>query len=152
MSGKPRHGMSNTRIHRCWSDMKQRCLNKNNKWYPSYGGRGINVCDEWMHFENFYDWAINNGYLEDLTLDRIDNNKGYCPQNCRWATHTQQIRNRRQTVVSKTGYVGVYDTPGRKKRYQARITIGWKRYDLGRFYTAEEASNAREEFARMNNV
>lgn len=152
MSGKSKHGLSHNRIYKCWVDMKSRCCNQRHKWYPSYGGRGITICDEWMEFIPFYNWAIEHGYSDDLTIDRIDNNKGYSPDNCRWATPKQQVRNRRHIVVSKTGYLGVYDTPGRNKRYDAQVVVGKKKYHVGRFYTPEEASIAREEYIRRNNV
>lgn len=84
------HGLSRTRIYQCWSDMKQRCLNINNKSYKNYGERGISICSEWTNkecgFINFYNWAINNGYQETLTLDRKDVNGNYEPFNCRWVT------------------------------------------------------------------
>ena len=75
--------------------MKYRCNNPNFNGFKYYGGRGIKVCKEWENsFEAFYNWAINNGFSDDLSLDRIDNNKGYSPNNCRWATNTIQQRNR----------------------------------------------------------
>lgn len=75
--------------------MKSRCYNKNNPSYKNYGARGITVCIEWLNnFEMFYNWAINNGYDDNLTIDRIDNNKGYEPYNCRWITHIEQQYNR----------------------------------------------------------
>jgi hypothetical protein len=98
--GHPTHGMTNTRLFNIWGSVIQRCNNPNHMCYHNYGGRGIKLCDEWFDkFELFYDWAINNGYNENLSLDRIDNDKGYCPENCRWATPSEQQRNRRDNVV-----------------------------------------------------
>ena len=88
------HGMTGTTLHNRWLNMKSRCYNPKNKRYARYGGRGITVCQEWMDFTNFYNWSINNGFNESLTLDRIENDKGYCPQNCRWATQKLQANNR----------------------------------------------------------
>lgn len=86
------------RIHNIWTSMKQRCFNKkstNSKWYF---GRGIKVCQEWSDsFEVFYDWAVSNGYKNNLTIDRIDPNKDYCPENCRWITFAEQQTNRTNT-------------------------------------------------------
>lgn len=92
------HGQTKTRLYRIWSSMKQRCYYSRHKSFQTYGGRGIQVCDEWLHsFEAFRDWALANGYKDDLTIDRKDPNGNYCPDNCRWETAKQQVRNRRNT-------------------------------------------------------
>lgn len=100
MSGL-KHGLSKTRLHRIWHSMYCRCYYSSTNQYKNYGGKGIKVCDEWKHIEgfiNFYNWAVNNGYSDDLTLDRIDNEKDYCPQNCRWSTLKEQSNHRTNNV------------------------------------------------------
>lgn len=89
------HGQSHTRLYSIWQDMKNRCNNPNLANFDRYGGRGIKVCDEWMKsFESFRDWALNNGYSDDLTIDRIEVDGDYEPYNCRWATKQEQGNNR----------------------------------------------------------
>lgn len=98
--GHPTHGLTNTRLFTIWSGIIQRCNNPNHVGYSKYGGRGIKLCDEWFDkFEAFYEWANNNGYNEKLSLDRIDNDKGYYPENCRWSTPSEQQRNRRDNSI-----------------------------------------------------
>ena len=93
---KQMHGKFNTRIYRIWGNMKGRCYCKSRREYKNYGNRGITVCDEWLHdFQAFYDWAMNNGYNENLTLDRKDVNGNYEPSNCRWITNEEQQSNKR---------------------------------------------------------
>lgn len=94
---KIKHGKYNTRLYTIWRSMKQRCYNKNNIRYKHYGGRGVAVCDEWLNdFMTFYTWAVSHGYDDNLTIDRIDVNKNYEPNNCRWLTLPQQNRNTRR--------------------------------------------------------
>ena len=93
------HGMSKTRIYREWQGMKCRCYTKSNTSYKNYGGRGIEVCEDWLNdFAAFYEWAISNGYSDDLTLDRIDVNGNYEPDNCRWVSMIIQDNNKRNNV------------------------------------------------------
>lgn len=96
------HKLTNTRLYTIWGGMKQRCYYTKHKDYHNYGGRGITICDEWKNdFKAFYDWAITHGYRDDLTIDRIDVDKNYTPDNCRWATaHEQRINQRPRKRVS----------------------------------------------------
>lgn len=82
------------RLYSIWKNIRQRCNNSNNKDYTNYGGRGIKLCSEWNDFKAFFDWSIKNGYENTLTIDRIDNNKNYHPDNCRWVTIKEQNKNR----------------------------------------------------------
>ena len=99
-----KHGQKGTRLYTIWRGMKARCDNPNEAAYSNYGGRGIHVCDEWRDdFLSFSNWAKNNGYQEHLTIDRIDVNGNYCPDNCRWATRKQQENNKRNNVYITIG-------------------------------------------------
>lgn len=89
-----KHGMRYSRIYNIWRSMRQRCKNPNCKNYHNYGGRGISVCEDWNNFQNFYNWSLLNGYKENLTIDRIDVNGNYCPDNCRWVSYKVQENNR----------------------------------------------------------
>lgn len=94
------HEQSGTRLYGIWQKMKGRCFNSNTPCYKRYGGRGITVCDEWKNgFQAFYEWSMSNGYSDDLTIDRIDNNGNYEPSNCRWVTNKEQSLNRRTNVI-----------------------------------------------------
>ena len=130
--GQYKHGEYATRLYSIWSDMKARCSNEHSKFYYRYGGRGITVCDEWLaDYTVFRDWALSNGYADNLTIDRIDYNGNYEPSNCRWITIQQQqlntSRNRflecdgfRMTVKEWADRVGV-----KKETIYTRLKRGW---------------------------
>lgn len=93
---KGTHRLHNTRLYTTWCNMRHRCYHTSNKMYKYYGGRGITVCPEWLdNFLNFYNWANANGYEDNLTIDRINNNGNYEPSNCRWVTMAEQNKNKR---------------------------------------------------------
>lgn len=99
--GCPKHNLYYTRLNKIYDAMKRRCFNHNHIYYNNYGGRGITICDEWLGrngFVNFYSWATNNGYKDNLSIDRIDNNKNYSPENCKWSTTMEQQHNKRNNV------------------------------------------------------
>lgn len=92
-------GFSHTRLDNIYKSMLSRCYIPNNNRYANYGGRGIKVCDEWKNDKTkFFEWAFANGYNEKLTIDRIDVDKDYCPENCRWATYTEQANNKSNSI------------------------------------------------------
>lgn len=126
-----KHGMTNERLYYIWSSMKARCLRESTKSYKNYGGRGIKLFEPWKEFENFKNWSLENGYKDDLTIDRIDVNGNYEPSNCKWSTHTEQARNKRNTVMisykgqEKTIFEWSEITGISRDRIYDRLRKGW---------------------------
>lgn len=126
-----------------WKSMKDRCLCLSHSKYPKYGGRGITICDRWLEpIVGFWNFVEDMGDKPSTkhTIDRIDNRKGYSPENCRWADQYQQNQNRTNNLK----YQGVYLGDGCKNRYQARARINGKNVYVGSFASPEEASRARQ--------
>ena len=95
-----KHKGTGTRLYRIWRSMKCRCYLPSHKYYDIYGGRGITICEEWKNdYATFRNWAEKNGYAEDMSIDRIDNDKGYCPENCRFIYYKDQPKNRRTNHI-----------------------------------------------------
>lgn len=102
LRGYKTHGKTKTRLYSIWATMKARCYNVNNTKYTRYGGRGITICNEWKNdFQIFYDWSMKNGYKQNLSIDRINNDGNYEPSNCRWVTNSIQANNRKSTRLFK---------------------------------------------------
>lgn len=130
------HGENKTPLHCLWLDIKKRCSNPNYKQYKDYGGRGIRVCEEWANdFLSFKEWAISNGYRKGLTIDRIDNDKGYSPDNCRFVDRIAQgnnkRNNRRITVNGETKTLAQYarEYGINESIIRSRIKRGWAEQD-----------------------
>lgn len=136
-----KHGQRKTRLYKIWSDMKRRCDNPKAPQYEYYGGRGIEYCQDWGKFIPFYQWAIESGYNDSLTIDRIDSDGNYEPDNCRWATKEEQSRNQRVRKDNMSGAKGVYKIHETGK-YTAH-------FSLGVFDTFEEAKEAREQAEKI---
>ena len=147
------HGLGSTRLYSIWKEIRRRTLNPKHKSYNNYGGRGITICDEWLDVQNFYNWALLNGYEENkgLSIDRIDVNGNYCPENCRWTTQTIQNRNQRIYKNNTSGYKGVSFNK-REGKYVAQINVDKKQISLGHFQTAEDGAIAYNNYIIENNL
>lgn len=130
-----------SKLHSVWGSMIQRCCNSNNPKYYLYGGRGIFVCDEWRSFILFREWALTSGYEDHLEIDRIDNNDGYYPANCRWTTKSENALNRSKSIT--------WGITVSNKLWMVQITRNNIRYCVGRFKSIEEAVIGRDFF--LNN-
>jgi len=149
-SHRKTHGLRNHRLYRIWYNLKYRCNSEKGKFYKDYGGRGITYCKEWGNFLSFYKWAIANGYKENLTIDRINNDGNYEPTNCRWVTQNIQTRNTRKLVSTNTsGYRGVTK---KNKKWISQIVVNSKHITIGSFNTKIEAAKAYDKYVLDNNL
>jgi len=147
---KTTHGETKSRLHGIWVGLRQRCTNVNVGNYLNYGGRGITVCAEWDDFIEFKNWALSNGYADNLSIDRADNDLGYTPDNCRWTDRETQARNTRLIYsTNTTGFRGVYPEGN---KFVASVGLGNKSYRLGLFLTKEEAAFAYDSFVLNNGL
>ena len=145
------HGMTQHRLYKTWDNMMRRCHNKNTKTFKNYGGRGIIVCERWHSVENFIDDMFPS-FEEGLSLDRIDLNGNYEPDNCRWTTREIQARNTRK--IQKNNTSGFRGVSWRKDidKYRAYITINNKTIHLGYFYSPEQGALVYDTYVRENNL
>ena len=149
-TGGVTHGLGSHRFYKTWAGMIHRCTNIKNKKYKDYGARGITICEEWLDVTNFINWCEDT-YIEGMTIDRIDNDKGYSPDNCRWADASTQKINQRMQKNNKSGFVGViWDC--KNKNWRASVRFNYKKINLGSFKTKEEAVQARDNYIVENNL
>ena len=145
------HGLKKHRLYQTWANMRTRCYNIKYKEYKYYGGRGIQICDRWLDIKNFIE-DMYPSYQEGLTLDRIDVNGNYEPDNCRWADLNTQARNTRDIIsTNKSGYRGVCFHK-KSRKWVASIKVKGKLISLGTFYNKLEAAKAYERYVRLNNL
>ena len=146
------HGLRNHRFYKTWKHMVDRCNNPKIKAYKDYGGRGISVCEEWLDIRNFVDWCdLTHPNQEGYTLDRINNDKGYSPENCRWVDKSTQAINRRMRRTNTSGFVGVGFNKS-KGKWEASLKLNNIYKYIGRFNTIEEAAQARDNYIIENNL
>ena len=146
------HGLTQHRFYKTWNNIFKRCNNPKNKYYKNYGGRGITVCEEWLDVGNFVAWCdLTHPNIEGLSLDRIDNDKGYSPENCRWADRTTQNTNQRMKKNNTSGFVGV-SWNRTHQVWVAYISVKSKRRSIGTFKIIEEAVQARDNYIIQNNL
>ena len=147
-----KHGMTGTRVHGVWLGMLARCEHKYHSGYGNYGGRGITVCNEWHDFEVFHAWVLENKQTPNTTLDRIDNDLGYNPENCRFATSVEQANNKKLlSSLNTSGYRGVSWSKS-NKNWMVRVFNKGKRVLVGSFKSALEAAIARDNYIDEHNL
>jgi hypothetical protein len=133
------HGLTKSKLYTKWKAMRQRTNNSNDEAYRFYGAWGIKLCDEWNQFSNFYKWAINNGYTDGLTIDRIDSFKDYEPSNCRWVTLSENFKNKKYRSENH----GLWF---HQNRIYIRLCRNHKFYYNGSTTDINEARKLRDEF------
>ena len=147
-----KHGDSGTSLYKRYYAMLARCNNKQDTCYRKYGAKGIKVCKEWEEsYEAFKEWALSNGYSEELTLDRIDGRLNYTPDNCRWATYSIQAINKGKSIRNTSGHVGVsYDKS--KGKWVGYVTHNGKQVGTGSSTDLLTAVNLRQMYIQKHNL
>ena len=146
------YGLTSHKFYNTWKHMVDRCTNPNHKAYKDYGARGITVCEEWLDVANFVAWAEKTyPNIEGYTVDRIDNGKGYSPENCRWVDVTTQILNQRKRKDNTSGFVGICWS-NKNNNWMAKIKSGDLYIYIGSFITKEEAVLARDNYIIENKL
>ena len=153
VSTNAKHNDSKTRLYNIWRSMINRVENKNSLDYKNYGGRDITICKEWRSdYLSFKKWALENGYSNTLKIDRIENNSGYSPDNCRWTTQTIQSRNtRRLRSTNTSGYRGV-SWHKKQQKFNSRIIVNSITISLGSYCSDIEAAKAYDKYIIDNNL
>lgn len=137
------HGGYKERLYGILKNMKRRCNNNKYKRYKFYGGKGVKICDEWKSYSVFRKWALNNGYKDNLTIGRIDNDRDYCPSNCRWENISQQANNTSRSVF--LSHNGLRMTSS-QWAVRLGLTYNQVKNSLTRGYTIEEIINRKPKF------
>ena len=146
------HGLHNNKFYKTWNDMIRRCTNHKATGYKNYGGRGITVCEEWLDVVKFIEWCESTCPNEKgISLDRIDNDLGYSPENCRWVDKSTQAINRRMRRTNTSGFVGVGFNKS-KGKWEASLKLNNIYKYIGSFLTIEEAAQARDNYIIENNL
>lgn len=139
-----KHGKTNDPLFHIWTGMRYRCYSSKSPVFPYYGGRGIRICDEWKDdFMSFYNWAVSSGYEKGLTIDRIDYDGDYCPDNCRWVTNEQQQQNKSNVPLYE--YRGKLFTTGQFEKFLNGPKRGYVLYRVKRGMTLEQIASELEE-------
>lgn len=138
------------RLYRIWANMKQRCFNPKATCFADYGGRGITVCEEWLSYPNFRDWAFCSGYNDSLEIERRNLQDHYRPDNCTWVTESSQAANRRKRRGTKHKFIGIRSIHGNK--WRAAIDHKGRNTHLGVFDTELAAAKYRDEYIKLNGL
>ena len=147
-----KHGDAHARLYKIFNGMHNRCYLPSMDRYSDYGGRGITICELWRNnYLRFRDWALSNGYSEDMTIDRKDNDGSYSPSNCHWVASNIQQRNKRAFIGGSSKYRGV-SLCKQTGKWVAMIKVNGKQSNLGRYPTELEAAKARDQYIVTNQL